>query len=157
MSIEPTGNYTASQQIKHSPSTRNSLTAKRKYILILVMKPELFNNDDEVFFQSNFVEDDLFKQIKKLFEENDSNIRNTASLLHSLVNKVDENILNELQKQMMDYSENIDLLEEFKGIQNSFSHQLNKTQQSQKFAALKNKKLSELSDEEKEFLKNYKK
>jgi hypothetical protein len=44
---------------------------------------------------------------------------------HSLVNKVDENILDELQRQMMDYSENIDLLEEFKGIQNSFSHQLN--------------------------------
>ena len=157
MSIEPAENYSSSQQIKYSPSTRNSLTAKRKYILILVMKPELFNSDDEVFFQSNLVEDELFKQIKKLLEENDSNIKNTASLLHSLVNKVDENILGELQKQMMDYSENIDLLEEFRGIQNSFSHQLNKTQQSQQFAALKNKKLSELSDEEKEFLKNYKK
>ena len=121
------------------------------------MKPELFNSDDEVFFQSNLVEDELFKQIKKLLEENDSNIKNTASLLHSLVNKVDENILGEFQKQMMDYSENIVLLEEFKGIQNAFSHQLNKTQQSQQFAALKNKKLSELSDEEKEFLKNYNK
>lgn len=157
MRIDPTDNFPVSQQIKYSSSARNSLTAKRKYILILVMKPELFNSDDEVFFQSNLVEDELFKQIKKLFKENDSNIRNTASLLHSLANKVDENILNELQKQMMNYSENIDLLEEFKGIQNSFSHQLNKTQQSQQFAALKNKKLSELSDEEKEFLKNYKK
>ena len=157
MRIEPADNYSASKQIKYSPSVRNSLTAKRKYILILVMKPELFNSDDEVFFQSNLVEDELFKQIKKLFDENDSNIRNTASLLHSLTNKVDENILNELEKQMMDYSENIDLVEEFKGIQNFFSHQLNKTQQSQQFASLKNKKLSELSDEEKEFLKNYKK
>ena len=157
MRIDPTDNFPVSQQIKYSLSARNSLTAKRKYILILVMKPELFNSDDEVFFQSNLVEDELFKQIKKLFKENDSNIRNTASLLHSLANKVDENILNELQKQMMNYSENIDLLEEFKGIQNSFSHQLNKTQQSQQFAALKNKKLSELSDGEKEFLKNYKK
>lgn len=157
MRIDPTDNFPVSQQIKYSSSARNSLTAKRKYILILVMKPELFNSDDEVFFQSNLVEDELFKQIKKLLKENDSNIRNTASLLHSLANKVDENILNELQKQMMNYSENIDLLEEFKGIQNSFSHQLNKTQQSQQFAALKNKKLSELSDEEKEFLKNYKK
>ena len=62
------------------------------------------------------------REKEKLLEENDSNIKNTASLLHSLVNKVDENILGELQKQMMDYSENIDLLEEFKGIQNSFSH-----------------------------------
>ena len=72
-------------------------------------------------------------------------------------NKIDENILDELQRQMMDYSENIDLLEEFKGIQNSFNQQLNSNKQSQQFAALKNKKLSEFSDEEKEFLKNYKK
>ena len=121
MNIQATDNYSSSQQIKYSPSTKNSLTAKRKYILILVMKPEFFNKEDEVFFQSNLVEDELFKQIKKLMEENDSNIKNTASLLHSLVNKIDENILNELQKQVMDYSENIDLLEEFKGIQNSFS------------------------------------
>ncbi|NCV28449.1 MAG: DNA primase, partial [Nitrosomonadales bacterium] len=81
----------------------------------------------------------------------------TASLFHSLQNKIDENILDELQRQMMDYSENIDLLEEFKGIQNSFNQQLNSNKQSQQFAALKNKKLSEFSDEEKEFLKNYKK
>ena len=65
--------------------------------------------------------------------------------------------MDELQRQMMDYSENIDLLEEFKGIQNSFNQQLNSNKQSQQFAALTNKKLSEFSDEEKEFLKNYKK
>ena len=157
MSIESTDNYSAPQQIKYSPSAKNSLTAKRKYILILVMRPEFFHSEDEVFFQSNLVEDELFKQIKQIMEENDSNIKNTASLFHSLVNKIDENILSELQQQMMDYSENIDLLEEFKGIQNSFSQQLNKSKQSQQFAALKNKKLSELSGEEKEFLKNYKK
>ena len=157
MNIQATDNYSSSQQIKYSPSPKNSLTAKRKYILILVMKPEFFHKEDEIFFQSNLVEDELFKQIKKLMEENDSNIKNTASLLHSLVDKIDENILNELQKQVMDYSENIDLLEEFRGIQNSLRYQLNKRKQSQQFAALKNKKLSELRDGEKEFLKNYKK
>src|SRR5210317_2487535 len=157
MSIEPAENYSSSEQIKYSPSKRNSLTAKRKYILILTMKPELFKSEDEIFFQNNLVEDELFKQIKNSMEENNSNIKNTASLFHSLQNKIDENILDELQRQMMDYSANIDLLEEFKGIQNSLNQQLNSNKQSQQFAALKNKKLSEFSDEEKEFLKNYKK
>ena len=143
--------------MKYSRSSKNSLTAKRKYILILTMKPELFKSEDEIFFQNNLVEDELFKQIKNSMEENNSNIKNTASLIHSLQNKIDENILDELQRQMMDYSENIDLLEEFKGIQNSLNQQLNSNKQSQQFAALKNKKLSEFSDEEKEFLKNYKK
>ena len=157
MSIEPTENFSVPPQMKYSRSSKNSLTAKRKYILILTMKPELFKSEDEIFFQNNLVEDELFKQIKNSMEENNSNIKNTASLFHSLQNKIDENILDELQRQMMDYSENIDLLEEFKGIQNSFNQQLNSNKQSQQFAALKNKKLSEFSDEEKEFLKNYKK
>jgi DNA primase len=157
MSIEPTENFSVPPQMKYSRSSKNSLTAKRKYILILAMKPELFKSEDEIFFQNNLVEDELFKQIKNSMEENNSNIKNTASLFHSLQNKIDENILDELQRQMMDYSENIDLLEEFKGIQNSFNQQLNSNKQSQQFAALKNKKLSEFSDEEKEFLKNYKK
>lgn len=157
MSIEPTENFSVAPQMKYSRSSKNSLTAKRKYILILAMKPELFKSEDEIFFQNNLVEDELFKQIKNSMEENNSNIKNTASLFHSLQNKIDENILDELQRQMMDYSENIDLLEEFKGIQNSFNQQLNSNKQSQQFAALKNKKLSEFSDEEKEFLKNYKK
>lgn len=157
MSIEPTENFSVAPQMKYSRSSKNSLTAKRKYILILTMKPELFKSEDEIFFQNNLVEDELFKQIKNSMEENNSNIKNTASLFHSLQNKIDENILDELQRQMMDYSENIDLLEEFKGIQNSFNQQLNSNKQSQQFAALKNKKLSEFSDEEKEFLKNYKK
>ena len=157
MSIEPSENFSVPPQMKYSRSSKNSLTAKRKYILILTMKPELFKSEDEIFFQNNLVEDELFKQIKNSMEENNSNIKNTASLFHSLQNKIDENILDELQRQMMDYSENIDLLEEFKGIQNSFNQQLNSNKQSQQFAALKNKKLSEFSDEEKEFLKNYKK
>ena len=157
MSIEPTENFSVPPQMKYSRSSKNSLTAKRKYILILAMKPELFKSEDEIFFQNNLVEDEPFKQIKNSMEENNSKIKNTASLFHSLQNKIDENILDELQRQMMDYSENIDLLEEFKGIQNSFNQQLNSNKQSQQFAALKNKKLSELSDEEKEFLKNYKK
>lgn len=157
MSIEPTENFSVAPQMKYSRSSKNSLTAKRKYILILAMKPELFKSEDEIFFQNNLVEDELFKQIKNSMEENNSNIKNTASLFHSLQNKIDENILDELQRQMMDYSENIDLLEEFKGIQNSLNQQLNSNKQSQQFAALKNKKLSEFSDEEKEFLKNYKK
>jgi DNA primase len=157
MSIEPSENFSVPPQMKYSRSSKNSLTAKRKYILILTMKPELFKSEDEIFFQNNLVEDELFKQIKNSMEENNSNIKNTASLFHSLQNKIDENILDELQRQMMDYSENIDLLEEFKGIQNSLNQQLNSNKQSQQFAALKNKKLSEFSDEEKEFLKNYKK
>lgn len=157
MNIEPSENFSVPPQMKYSRSSKNSLTAKRKYILILAMKPELFKSEDEIFFQNNLIEDELFKQIKNSMEENNSNIKNTASLLHSLQNKIDENILDELQRQMMDYSENIDLLEEFKGIQNSLNQQLNSNKQSQQFAALKNKKLSEFSDEEKEFLKNYKK
>lgn len=157
MNIVPTDNVQSGQQIKYSQSVKSSLTAKRKYILILVMKPELFNNNDEVFFQNNLIEDKIFKEIKNLMNLKDANIKNTASLFHSLLNKIDENILNELQNQMMNYSENLDLLEEFKGIQRSFYQHLNKNKQSQKFASLKNKKLSELTDEEKNFLKNYKK
>jgi len=57
----------------------------------------------------------------------------------------------------MNYAENIDLEAEFTLVQSVLNNISTKQIQSQKLAALKNKKLSELTTEEKDFLKNFKK
>ena len=57
----------------------------------------------------------------------------------------------------MNYAENIDLEAEFTLVQSVLNNISTKQIQSQKLAALKNKKLSELTTEEKNFLKNFKK
>ncbi len=150
-------NSSMNTKIKYSASAKNTLTAKRKYILIVLIHPKLFNTQDEKVFQGNSVDDEIYKAMLSIIQGNDAPFENSASLIHRLADKVEEKLINELQNQIMNYAENIDLEAEFTLVQSVLNNISTKQIQSQKLAALKNKKLSELTTEEKDFLKNFKK
>jgi DNA primase len=152
-----TVNQSMNTKIKYSASAKNTLTAKRKYILIVLIHPKLFNPADEKVFQGNAVDDEIYKAILSIIQGNDAPFENSASLIHGLADRVEEKLINELQNQIMNYAENIDLEAEFTLVQSVLNNISTKQIQSQKLAALKNKKLSELTAEEKDFLKNFKK
>ena len=144
-------------KIKYSASAKNTLTAKRKYILIVLIHPKLFNPQDEKVFQGNSVDDEIYKALLSIIQGNDAPFENSASLIHGLADRVEEKLINELQNQIMNYAENIDLEAEFTLVQSVLNNISTKQIQSQKLAALKNKKLSELTTEEKRFLKKFQK
>ena len=150
-------NQSMNTKIKYSASAKNTLTAKRKYILIVLIHPKLFNPEDQKVFQGNSVDDEIYKAMLSIIEGNDAAFENSASLFHGLADRVEEKLINELQNQIMNYAENIDLEAEFTLVQSVLNNLSTKQIQSQKLAALKNKKLSELTAEEKDFLKNFKK
>ncbi len=150
-------NQSMNTKIKYSASAKNTLTAKRKYILIVLIHPKLFNPEDQKVFQGNSVDDEIYKAMLSIIEGNDAAFENSASLFHVLADRVEEKLINELQNQIMNYAENIDLEAEFTLVQSVLNNISTKQIQSQKLAALKNKKLSELTAEEKDFLKNFKK
>ncbi len=152
-----TVNQSMNTKIKYSASAKNTLTAKRKYILIVLIHPKLFNPQDEKVFQGNSVDDEIYKALLSIIQGNDAPFENSASLIHGLAYRVEEKLINELQIQIMNYAENIDLEAEFTLVQSVLNNISTKQIQSQKLAALKNKKLSELTTEEKDFLKNFKK
>ena len=152
-----TVNQSMNTKIKYSASAKNTLTAKRKYILIVLIHPKLFNPADEKVFQGNSVDDEIYKALLSIIQGNDAPFENSASLIHGLADRVEEKLINELQNQIMNYAENIDLEAEFTLVQSVLNNISTKQIQSQKLAALKNKKLSELTAEEKDFLKNFKK
>jgi len=150
-------NQSMNTKIKYSASAKNTLTAKRKYILIVLIHPKLFNPEDQKVFQGNSVDDEIYKAMLSIIEGNDAAFENSASLFHGLADRVEEKLIHELQNQIMNYAENIDLEAEFTLVQSVLNNLSTKQIQSQKLAALKNKKLSELTAEEKDFLKNFKK
>jgi DNA primase len=150
-------NQSMNTKIKYSAPAKNTLTAKRKYILIVLIHPKLFNPEDQKVFQGNSVDDEIYKAMLSIIEGNDAAFENSASLFHGLADRVEEKLINELQNQIMNYAENIDLEAEFTLVQSVLNNLSTKQIQSQKLAALKNKKLSELTAEEKDFLKNFKK
>jgi DNA primase len=152
-----TVNQSMNTKIKYSASAKNTLTAKRKYILIVLIHPKLFNPEDQKVFQGNSVDDEIYKAMLSIIEGNDDAFENSASLFHGLADRVEEKLIHELQNQIMNYAENIDLEAEFTLVQSVLNNLSTKQIQSQKLAALKNKKLSELTAEEKDFLKNFKK
>ena len=150
-------NQSINTKIKYSVSAKNTLTAKRKYILIVLINPKLFNPEDHKVFQGNSVDDEIYKAMLSIIQGNETPFENSASLIHGLDDRVEEKLINELQNQIMNYAENIDLDAEFILVQSVLNNITTKQIQSQKLAMLKNKKLSELTAEEKDFLKNFKK
>lgn len=145
-------------KIRKVSQSKKTMTIKRKYLLLLLAKPELFEPQDVEFFNDQGVEDQIVKLIaalksEQLFNENTK----CAALLHLLEDKIDENLLNELKEQISDLNEKMDLDEEYKMVRASFLDKDLKHKQSMKFSEVKNKKLSEMTEEDKEFLKNYRK
>jgi DNA primase len=143
-------------KIKYSGSAKNSFTAKRKYILILLMNPEWIENNLK-YFNGNTIDDEIFKVIISLVKKDTGSFKNSASILRALSRFVDEKLILELESQIINFVDNIDISAEFKKVSAVLENICEKQNQSQQFAALKNKKLSDLTSEEKDFLKNYKK
>ncbi len=144
-------------KIKYAPSTKNTLTAKRKYLLILLSRPDLFEVSDHKCFNGTSIEDEIFIALSNIFNSNNSSFNNSASIFASLSNYLEDKLIAELQTQVMDFGENIDLKTEMELVRSVLQNISSKRIQSEKLSALKNKSLSDLTDEDKEFLKNFKK
>jgi DNA primase len=145
-------------KIRKVSQTKKTMTIKRKFLLLLIAKPELFNLQDSELFNDHGIEDQILKLIAELKSQQLLNENTKCSaLLHLLEDKVDDNLLNELKEQISDLSEKMDLDEEFRMVKASFLDKDLKHKQSIKFSEVKNKKLSQMTEEEREFLKNYRK
>ena len=141
------------QSNKTNIKTKGKLpsSVKRKFILLIILKPELAINEDMLLAQSDSFEDDLLKKVLTMtLNQPDSK---PSSILHGLKSQVESTIMDLVHEELSHFDDQIHFESEIEGARKTLLEQGKASKTKAHFSALKDKPLSSLSEEEKEHLK----
>ena len=126
-------------------------SVKRKFILLLILKPELAINEDLLLTQSDSFEDDLLKKVLTIaLNQPDSK---PSSILHGLKSQVENTLMDLVHEELSHFDDQIHFESEIEGARKTLLEQGKASKTKAHFSALKDKPLSSLSEGEKEHLK----
>ena len=126
-------------------------SVKRKFILLIILKPELAINEDLLLVQSDSFEDDLLKKVLTMtLNQPDSK---PSSILHGLKSQVESTIMDLVYEELSHFDDQIHFESEIEGARKTLLEQGKASKTKAHFSALKDKPVSSLSEEEKEHLK----
>ena len=141
------------QNNKTNIKTKGKLpsSVKRKFILLLILKPQLAITEDLALAQSDSFEDDLLKKVLALALNQPES--KPSSILHGLKSQVDNVIMDLVHEELTHFDDQIHFESEIEGARKTLLEQGEASKTKAHFSALKDKPLSSLTDEEKEHLK----
>ena len=126
-------------------------SVKRKFILLLILKPELALSEDILLVSQDSFEDDLLKKVLEIaLHQPDSK---PSSILHGLKSLVDGALMDLIHEELSLFDDHIHFESEIEGARKSLTQQGKASATREHFNALKDKPLSSFTDEEKEHLK----
>ena len=126
-------------------------SVKRKFILLIILKPELAINEDLLLVQSDSFEDDLLKKVLTMtLNQPDSK---PSSILHGLKSQVESTIMDLVYEELSHFDDQIHFESEIEGARKTLLEQGKASKTKAHFSALKDKPVSSLSEEENEHLK----
>ena len=126
-------------------------SVKRKFILLLILKPQLAINEDLLLVQTDNFEDDLLKKVLEMALNQPES--KPSSILHGLKSKVDSVVMDLVQEELTHFDDQIHFESEIEGARKTLLEQGKASKTKAHFSALKDKPLSSLTLEEKEHLK----
>ena len=124
---------------------------KRKFILLLILKPHLAITEDLALAQSDSFEDDLLKKVLALTLNQPES--KPSSILHGLKSEVDSVMMDLVNEELTHFDDQIHFESEIEGARKVLLEQGKASKTKAHFSALKDKPLSSLTEEEKEHLK----
>jgi len=124
---------------------------KRKFILLLILKPNLAITEDLALAQSDSFEDDLLKKVLALTLNQPES--KPSSILHGLKSQVDSVMMDLVNEELTHFDDQIHFESEIEGARKVLLEQGKASKTKAHFSALKDKPLSSLTEEEKEHLK----
>ena len=124
---------------------------KRKFILLLILKPHLAITEDLALAQSDSFEDDLLKKVLALTLNQPES--KPSSILHGLKSQVDSVMMDLVNEELTHFDDQIHFESEVEGARKVLLEQGKASKTKAHFSALKDKPLSSLTEEEKEHLK----
>jgi len=126
-------------------------SVKRKFVLLLILKPQLAIIEDLALAQSDSFEDDLLKKVLEIALNQPES--KPSSILHGLKSQVDNVVMDLVNEELTHFDDQIHFESEIEGARKTLLEQVKASKTKAHFSALKDKPLSSLTMEEKEHLK----
>ena len=132
--------------------SRAPLSIKKRFVLMLLMRPSLAKTE-HLNFAQGFTEEDVLMQasIHAALKQPQSK---PAALLHTIESHIDPRLLHEIQRELHVLDETLDFALEFEGARTQLVELAQQKQDGGLLDAMKEKPLSALTAEEREMLKN---
>lgn len=131
---------------------RTPMSLHRRFVLMLLMRPDLADAADLEWMQGDGEEDALVRNVMQIAVAQPKS--NPAALVHELQGKTDERLLRAVQRDLHVLDENLDLALEFEGARKQIRDMYAQRSRERLLARIKEKSLSELTAEERELLKS---
>lgn len=131
---------------------RTPLSLHRRFVLMLLMRPDLADRADLEWMRGDGEEDALLRNVLEIAAGQPKS--NPAALLHEMQGKTDERLLRAVQRDLHVLDENLDFALEFEGARKQIRDMYAQRARERVLARIKEKSLSELTAEEKELLKS---
>ncbi|NOT68853.1 MAG: DNA primase [Methylophilaceae bacterium] len=157
ISLEEMGRMIKLPQTSHRPvkvaqrQLRTTMSLQRRFVLMLLMQPQLANADDIAWVHGNSEDDTLLRYTIEATAANPKS--NPAAILRKLESKTDTKLLREVEQELYRLDESLDLTLEYAGARKQMQEIYAQRQHSSLLEHIREKSLSELTDEEKQLLK----
>ena len=132
---------------------RTPQSIKKRYVLSLLMQPNLANTDDLSWLQGNTEEDHLVRNVLEIALQQPQS--NPAVILRGLENKIEARLLREIERDLHLLDESLDIALEFNGARTQLRDMMQNAQESLLLDRIKEKPLAALTEQEREFLRSF--
>jgi len=136
------------QQLK-----RQTTSVVKRFIILLILNPKLIEKSDKDISWGESLDEQLAQACisKMLVDEN----HNTSSIFHYLSNRFDNEFIDEIKLQVLNFDEEISPKDEFVAIRKKIKQSKLQASNKSKLDSIKHKSFDTLTSEEKEFLKEF--
>ena len=132
---------------------RQTTSVVKRFVILLILNPKLIEKSDKDISWGESLDEQLAQACisKILVDEN----HNTASIFHYLSNRFDNDFIDEIKSQVLNFDEEISPINEFISLRKKIKLTKLQASNKSKLDAIKHKSFDTLTPEEKEFLKEF--
>ena len=132
---------------------RQTTSVVKRFVILLILNPKLIEKSDKDIVWGESLDEQLAQAcISKMLDDEN---HNTASILHFLSNRFDNEFIDEIKSQAMNFDEEISPKDEFVAIRKKIKQSKLQASNKSKLDSIKHKSFDTLTFEEKEFLKEF--
>jgi len=137
---------------KTRTQNRIPMTSKKRFCLLLLLCPKLVQPGDSELFLSDHQDDKLIQAVIKVASGEGEH--NTATVLRYLAGLFGTELVNQIQQRLIIFDEKMDVKNEIEALRLTISKKNSSQENKIKLNLIKQKSLTSLTDEERDFLKN---
>jgi DNA primase len=133
-------------------SNRIPMSTTRRYCLFIILEPSIADIADKEMFLTEKIDDQIARVIIEI--SIGENKKNTASIMHILSSRFDQEIISQLQTELALFDQTMDISQEVDALRFSIKKKHSSVSKKIVLNQLKQKSLQSLTEEEKKFLRN---